>query len=195
MDLVTGAIGSIGPKLLELLKDEYKLQKGLRKQVQFLSDELESVHAALRKVAEVPWDQLDEQVKIWARHVREASYDMKDVLDTFLVRVDGNGSPKKGKLKRALQKMGGLFSKAKARDDIAGTIEDIKMQLQEVADRRSRCKVDEIVSKPVEKASTVDPCLGAMLKEVTQLIGINKPRDDMISMLQVDENIIIYLDI
>ncbi|CAO2150548.1 unnamed protein product [Urochloa humidicola] len=189
MDLVTGAIGSIGPKLLELLKDEYKLQKGLRKQVQFLSDELESIHAGLRKVAEVPWEQLDEQVKIWARHVREASYDMEDVLDTFLMRVEGNGSPKKGKLKRALQKMGGLFNKAKARHDIAGAIEDIKTQLQEVADRRSRCKVDEIVSKPVEKASTVDPRLGAVLKEVTQLIGINKPRDDIISMLQVDENI------
>ncbi|CAL4990805.1 unnamed protein product [Urochloa decumbens] len=189
MTLVTGAIGSIGPKLLELLKDEYKLQKGLRKQVKFLSDELESVHAALRKVAEVPWDQLDEQVKIWAHQVREASYDMEDVLDTFLVRVEGNGSPKKGNLKRALQKMGGLFSKGKARHDIAGAIEDIKTQLQEVADRRSRCKVDEIVSKQVEKTSTVDPRLGAMLKEVTQLIGINKSRDDIISMLQVDENI------
>ncbi|CAO2150440.1 unnamed protein product [Urochloa humidicola] len=106
MDLVTGAIGSIGPKLLELLKDEYKLQKGLRKQVKFLSDELESVHAALRKVAEVPWDQLDEQVKIWARHVREASYDMEDVLDTFLVRIEDNGPAKKGRLKRALKKMG-----------------------------------------------------------------------------------------
>ncbi|CAL4982522.1 unnamed protein product [Urochloa decumbens] len=189
MDLVTGAIGSIGPKLLQLLKDEYKLQKGLRKQVKFLSDELESVHAALCKVAEVPRDQLDEQVKIWARQVREASYDMEDALDTFLVRVEGNGPPKKGKLKRALQKMGGLFSKGKARHDIAGAIEDIKMQLQEVADRRSRCKVDEIVSKPVATTSTVDPRLGAMFKEVTQLIGINKSRDDIISMLQVDENI------
>ncbi|CAO2150249.1 unnamed protein product [Urochloa humidicola] len=188
MTLVTGAIGSIGPKLLELLKDEYKLQKGLRKQVKFLSDELESVHAALRKVEEVPWDQLDKQVKIWACHVREASYDMEDVLDTFIVRVEGNESPKEGKLKRALQKMGGLFSKGKARHDIASAIEDIKTQLQEVADRRSRCKVDEIVSKPVEKTSTVDPRLGAMLKEVTQLIGINKSRDDIISMLQLDEN-------
>ncbi|CAL4990796.1 unnamed protein product [Urochloa decumbens] len=188
MDLVTGAIGSIGPKLLGLLKDEYKLQKGLRKQVKFLSDELESVHAALCKVAEVPWDQLDEQVKIWARQVREASYDMEDVLDTILVRVEGNGSPKKGKLKRA-------FSKGKARHGIAGAIEDIKTQLQEVADRRSRCKVDEIVSKPVEKTSTVDPRLGAMFKEVTQLIGINKSRDDIISMLQVDENIMKMISI
>ncbi|CAO2142926.1 unnamed protein product [Urochloa humidicola] len=191
MDMVTGAIGSIGPKLLELLKDEYKLHKDLSKEVKYLSDELESVHAALRKVAEVPWDMLDEEVKIWAGQVREASYDMEDVLDRFLVRVKGNGSPKKGKLKRALQKMGGLFSKGKARHDIGGTIEDIKKQLQEVSERRARYKVEEIVvvAKPVATTSTVDPRLGAMLKEVTQLIGISKSTDDIISMLQVDESI------
>ncbi|CAO2150254.1 unnamed protein product [Urochloa humidicola] len=172
MDLVTGSIGRIGPKLLKLLKDEYKLQNGLRKQVKILSDELESVHAALCKVEGVTWDQLDEQVKIWVRQVREASYDMEDILDTFLVRVEGNGSPKKGKLKHTLQKMGGMFSKAKARHDIAGAIKDIKTQLREVADRRSRCKVNEIVSKAVGKTSTVDQRLGAMLKELTQLTGI-----------------------
>jgi disease resistance protein RPM1 len=89
MDLVTGALGLLPSKLLELLNEEYKLQKGVRQAVQSLTRELESMHAALRKVAAVPWDQLDEQVKVWAREVREASYDTEDILDTFLVRVDG----------------------------------------------------------------------------------------------------------
>lgn len=175
MVLVTGAIGSIGPRLLELLKDEYKLQRGLQKQVKFLSDELESVHTALLKVAEVPWDQLDEQVKIWARQVRDESYEMEDVLDTFLVRVEDHGPApaKKGRLKRALKKMGGLFSKGKARHDIAGAIQDIKKQLQEVSERRAKYKVDEIVSKP-SATSTIDPRLKDMHNEVTQLIGIGK---------------------
>ncbi|CAN6382144.1 unnamed protein product [Urochloa humidicola] len=182
MDLVTGAIGSIGPKLLELLKDEYNLQKGVKKQVKFLSDELESVHAALRKVGEVPWDQLDEQVKIWARQVREASYNMEDVLDTFLVRVEDHGPARKGRLKRALKKMGGLFSKGKACHDIAGAIEDIKNQLQQVAERRARYKVDEIVSKPAT-TSTIDPRLKDMHNEVTQLIGIDKSSGELESKL------------
>ncbi|CAL4990737.1 unnamed protein product, partial [Urochloa decumbens] len=182
MDLVTGAIGSIGPKLLELLKDEYNLQKGVKKQVKFLSDELESVHAALCKVAEVPWDQLDEQVKIWARQVREASYDMEDVLDTFLVRVEDHGPAKKGRLKRALKKMGGLFSKGKAHHDIASAIEDIKKQLQEVAERRARYRVDEIVAKP-PSTSTIDPRLKDMHNEVSQLIGIEKSNCELESKL------------
>jgi len=81
MSVVTGALGSLALKLLQLLHDEYKLHS-----------ELESIYAFLGEVAEVPWDRLNGQVKVWAREVREASYDMEDVLDTFLVRVEG-GEP------------------------------------------------------------------------------------------------------
>ena len=37
MDLVSDALGLLPSKLLELLKDEYKLQKGVKKQVQSMS--------------------------------------------------------------------------------------------------------------------------------------------------------------
>ncbi|KAL6870926.1 hypothetical protein ACP4OV_014774 [Aristida adscensionis] len=185
MDLVTGAMGNLGPKLLQLLHDEYKLHKGVRKKIKFVSEELESIHGALRKVAAVPPDQLDEQVKIWARQVREASYDMEDILDTFLVRVEGTpGSGDQGRLKGSLKKMGKLFSKGKARRDIACAIEDIKKQLQEVAERQARYKVDEIVAKPAT-TSTVDPRIEAMYKEVTQLVGIDKAMGELISMMSV----------
>ncbi|KAL6640816.1 hypothetical protein ACP70R_021939 [Stipagrostis hirtigluma subsp. patula] len=185
MDLVTGAMGNLAPKLLQLLQDEYKLQTGVKKKIKFVSDELESIHGALRKVAAVPPDQLDEQVKIWARQVREASYDMEDILDTFLVRVEGCPGPAdQGRLKRTLKKMGKLFTKGKARHHIASAIEDIKKQLQEVAERRERCKVDEIVAKPAA-TSTIDPRLEAMYKEVTQLVGIDKAMGELERMLSL----------
>jgi disease resistance protein RPM1 len=131
MDLVTGAMGNLAPKLLQLLQAEYKLQKGVRKKIQFLSDELETINA----VAAMPPDQLDEQVKIWAGQVREASYDMEDILDTFLVRVEG--CPKESAVKR----MSKLFTRAKARHNIESAIEDIKNQLQLVAERRTRYRL------------------------------------------------------
>jgi disease resistance protein RPM1 len=73
MDLVTGALGKLPSKLLELLRDEYKLQTGVKDQIRRLTRELESMHAALRKLAQVPPDELDELVLLWARDVREAS--------------------------------------------------------------------------------------------------------------------------
>ncbi|KAJ1276717.1 hypothetical protein BS78_05G235800 [Paspalum vaginatum] len=187
MSVVTGALGSIGPKLLQLLQDEYKLQKGVKKQVQWLSDELNSIYAFLSKVAEVPWDRLDEQVKVWAREVREASYDMEDVLDTFLVRVDGGDPADPSRLKLTMKKMGKVFSKAKARRDIAGAIEDIKEHLKEVAERRLKYRLDDIMSKPPATTSTIDPRLTTMYKEVSQLIGVDKSRDELISMLMPSE--------
>ncbi|XP_066337628.1 disease resistance protein Pik-2-like [Miscanthus floridulus] len=188
MSVVTGALGSLAPKLLQLLHGEYKLQKGVRKQVQWLHSELESIHAFLRKVAAVPWDRLDELVKVWAREVREASYDMEDVLDTFLVRVDGAEPADPSRLRRAMKKLGELFTKAKARRDIAGAIDDIKKHLDEVAERRQKYKLDEmIMSKSITSASTIDPRLTAMYKEVSQLIGVDKSRDELISMLNLSQ--------
>lgn len=80
MDLVTGAMGSLLPKLAELLNEEYKLHKGVRKKVSSLSRELDSVHVTLRKVAQVLPEQVDEQVRNWACEVREVSYEMEEYM-------------------------------------------------------------------------------------------------------------------
>jgi len=57
MDLVTGAMSNLAPKLYQLLQGEYELQKGVRKKLEFLDQELESIKPALDQVAQVPWDQ------------------------------------------------------------------------------------------------------------------------------------------
>ena len=183
MDLATGAMGSLLPKLVELLKEEYELQKGVREGVKSLEEEMKSMHAALCKVAEVPRDQLDEQIKIWAGEVRELSFDMEDVVDKFLVHVDDESAPvtKSKKLKRLMEKMAGLFSKGKARHEIANAIKDINKKVQEVAKRRERYKIDNIVAMP--PPVTIDPRLGALYKEVTELVGIAGKRDEELMKL------------
>ncbi|CAN6372772.1 unnamed protein product [Urochloa humidicola] len=186
MDLVTGALGKLPSKLSVLLSDEYKLQTGVRDQIRCLTRELESLHAALRKVAEVPPDQLDEQVRLWARDVREASYDMEDILDTFLVRVDGDpkGPPDANKVKRLVKKMGNLFSlsKGKARHEIAAAINALSKQLEDVDKLRGRYRVDDIIHKPAARTS-IDPRLPALYTKASQLVGIDEQRDKLIQML------------
>jgi len=186
-DLVTGATGSLISKLGELLKEEYNLQNGVKEQVESLSRELESAHAALHKVGEVPPDQLDEQARIWAREVREASYDMEDVLDAFLVGLaGGHGHTDHASLFQRLQDMvAGLFTMMGSvfkRRKIAGAIGDIRKKLQEATDRHGRYTVDGIAAKPAV-ASMIDPRLAAMYKDGTHLVGIDKSSSDLLFMI------------
>ena len=126
------------PKLAKLLQDEYKLHKGARKGIEFLHGELEAMRAALRKIGVVPREQLDDLQRIWARDVRELSYDMEDIVDTFLVRVKGPEPPSKRSAKRFLKKMMGIVTKATTRHEIGQEIKDIKERVKEVAERRDR---------------------------------------------------------
>jgi disease resistance protein RPM1 len=138
MEVATGALGTLIPKLGQLLQDEYNLQKGVRKDIEFLSRELEGMRAALRSVGEVPQEELKEQVRIWARDVRELSYDMEDIVDTFLVRVQGPEAPSKRSTKRVMKKMMDIVTKATTCHEIGQEIKDIKERVKEVAERRDR---------------------------------------------------------
>ncbi|CAN6243170.1 unnamed protein product [Urochloa humidicola] len=130
MEFATGALGTLVPKLSRLLQDEYNFQKGTKKNIGFLSRELESMHAALRTVGEVPSEQLSELVKIWARDVREVSYDMEDIADTFLVRIRGPDPPSKRSSKRFIKKMMDIVTKATTRHEVGQEIEDIKERVK-----------------------------------------------------------------
>ncbi|KAI4977118.1 hypothetical protein ZWY2020_050725 [Hordeum vulgare] len=77
-------MGPVIRKLGELLVRECNLKKRVKKGVQALLTELEIMHAVLRKVGEVPSDQLEEPVRIWAGKVRDLSCDMEDAVDDFL---------------------------------------------------------------------------------------------------------------
>jgi len=82
MDTVTGAMNTVLPKLAELVVANTSCRRVPRERYR----NLRSMTAALRKVAEVPADQLDELVKIWARDVRELSYDIEDAVDTIMLQ-------------------------------------------------------------------------------------------------------------
>lgn len=81
----TGALNTLLPKLSKLVTDEYKLHKGVKDGIMHLQKDLESMQVALEKVSEVPSEQLEGHVKLWARHVRELSYDIEDTIDSYMV--------------------------------------------------------------------------------------------------------------
>jgi hypothetical protein len=66
----TGALQAVLPKLINLLTEEYKLHKGAKEGIRYIKSELVSMQVALEKAAEVS----DQQVKLWARELRDMSY-------------------------------------------------------------------------------------------------------------------------
>ena len=138
MEFATGALGTLLPKLGQLLQDEYNLQEGAKKNIEFLTRELQSIEAALCSVGELPPEQVGELVKIWAHDARELSYDMEDIVDTFLVRVQGSDPPSRKSSKKFFKKMRDIVTKAKTRHEIGQDIKDIKERVKEVAERRDR---------------------------------------------------------
>ncbi|KAF8643934.1 hypothetical protein HU200_066634 [Digitaria exilis] len=179
MDFATGPLSSLLPKLAKLLQDEYKLHKGARKGIEFLHKELETMHAVLRKVGEVPREQLDELQRIWARDVRELSYDMEDIVDTFMLDVEGPDPPSKRGARKVFNKMIRKVNKAMARREVAQDINDIKERAKELAERRDRYKVDG--SAPTK--TCVDPRLKAQYTKATEIVGIEEAKEQVIKML------------
>uniref|UniRef100_A0ACD5TAV4 Uncharacterized protein n=1 Tax=Avena sativa TaxID=4498 RepID=A0ACD5TAV4_AVESA len=180
MEFATGAMGTLIPKLGELLLDEYNLKDTVKKGIGDLKAEMESMQGVLLKVSSVPVDQLDLQVKIWANEVRELSYAIEDSLDSFVTRVEGV-EPTKPKFKHLLKKVRNKFTKFKARHEIANDIEDIESQVRKIKERYDRYKIDDVVANLA--TTTVDPRLSALYKKVSDLVGTEEPIDELMKIL------------
>jgi disease resistance protein RPM1 len=177
--LVSAAAGALKPVLgklatLILMTDEYKRLKGLRGEIGFLARELAAMEAFLLKKSNE--EDPDVQNKVWMKEVRELSYDIEDNLDDFMTRVDDKSAKPDG----FMEKIKNLLDRTKARSQIAKAIEDLKKQIVEVSKRHKRYMGGEGISKA--NNTTVDPRALAIFEDVSKLVGINGPKEELIRL-------------
>ncbi|CAM0879428.1 unnamed protein product [Alopecurus aequalis] len=190
MDLVTGAMGSLLLKLGDLLKEEYELHKGAKNNVEFLSAELTSMQTALLKIAEVPTESLDIQVRDWAGQVRDLSYDTEDAIDSFFVHVVGSASEYRPHgFRSTMEKIAKMFKRGKASREIAQTLEELKAKVLEVAARRDRYIFAGLLGANADApqssaARAIDPYLAALYGKVTDLVDIDGPSRELTDTLK-----------
>nr|UBY07005.1 NBS-LRR disease resistance protein [Dasypyrum villosum]UBY07064.1 NBS-LRR disease resistance protein [Dasypyrum villosum] len=181
MEIAMGAIGPLLPRLTDLLVGEFTLEKRVRKGIESLVRELTLMHAALRKVAKAPPDQIDEGVKIWAENVKELSYQMEDIVDTFTVHVEGGGEPAnpKNRVKKLLRRTIKLFKKGKDLHSISSALDEVVGQAKQLDEQRQRYEFVHDTGV----GSSIDPRVMALYKDVTELVGIEDTRDELINRL------------
>uniref|UniRef100_A0A0D9VFD4 NB-ARC domain-containing protein n=1 Tax=Leersia perrieri TaxID=77586 RepID=A0A0D9VFD4_9ORYZ len=157
-------------------------QKGARGDIMFIKAELESIQAALEKLFEV--QVTDSLVKIWERDVREQSYDIEDVIDTFMIHIENHLLTKPHGLKGFMKGSLSLLTRAMIRHRIATDIKRIKKLVSEASARRDRYKIDNIVAAAKTK-TTIDPRLVGIYREA--LVGISGPKEELTKLLMESE--------
>ena len=174
MEVVTGAMSTLLPKLGSMLKDEYNLHRKVRGEILFLTAELERMEAALIEVSEAPIDHPPSKlVKLWAKDVKDLSYEIEDSVDKFMVHLDGRAEEKAQSFMGFIHRSIDLLTRAKTRHKIGTEVKHIKRRIQEVSARRDRYKVDKAVEKPV--VTSVDSLrLSALYKKETELVGTDR---------------------
>uniref|UniRef100_A0ACD5ZEF1 Uncharacterized protein n=1 Tax=Avena sativa TaxID=4498 RepID=A0ACD5ZEF1_AVESA len=189
MEIAAVAMRTLLLKLGELLVGEYHLEKRVIGRIRSLETELDLMHATLRKVGKLPPDKLDEHVRTWAGKVRDLSYDMEDAVDAFMVRVeegrdrghdDVSPNNMKNKVRKFLRRTAKLFGKGKALHQISKAIQEAQDRAKELAELRGRY---DFVVQSCGNGAAIDPRLMAMYRHVTELVGVDHRRDELIKKL------------
>uniref|UniRef100_J3MSK7 AAA+ ATPase domain-containing protein n=1 Tax=Oryza brachyantha TaxID=4533 RepID=J3MSK7_ORYBR len=180
VSVATGALKPVVTKLARLLGNEYKNAKGVRKEIESLSDELVAIHAFLLKMSEE--ENPDVQDQAWMTDVRELSYDIEDTIDEFMVRVDDNSADPDGFINRCKNSL----ARMKTKRQIAKAIEDFRSQIKKVGERHARYRSRESnISRTTN--TIVDNRALSIFELASNLVGIDGPKNEVIKLLCNDD--------
>uniref|UniRef100_A0A0E0J4J0 Uncharacterized protein n=1 Tax=Oryza nivara TaxID=4536 RepID=A0A0E0J4J0_ORYNI len=182
---VTGVMNSLLAKLTALLGEEYKQQKRVKRGIQSLKDELSSMNALLEKLADM--DVVDPQMKEWRNQVREMAYDIEDCIDRYMLQLHDEPDKYTG-IKGFIPKTMKKLKRLGARHDIGERIQELKARIDEANQRHDRYKLDEVLdSSRTSTVEAIDPRLPALYAEVSSLVGVDGPIDELIKLVDDGE--------
>lgn len=187
-----GAINVLLCKLGTVLIQEAQLLGGIRGELQYMKDELESMTAFLQDLAER--ENHRKQLKIWMKQVREVAYDVEDCVDEFTHHLgsstSGSGLPEF--VHRCIR----FIQTARVRRQIAKQIQELKVRATSISDRNSRYGGNHIISEgntfaaqpALSTVISLDVRTPALFPEITKLVGIEALQKNLVNWL-VDESV------
>ena len=181
MSAATGVMSSVLGKLADLLHEEYKLAKGVRKDIEFLRSELSAMNDLLYVLAEV--EELDAINKGWRDRVRELAYDVEDCIDRSVARLGGGADDARAAGRLGVKKLVRKIKKIRVSLQVAHQIKELKDRAVEESKRQKRYKLDGRLVGASPSNNKVDLRMCALWVETEKLVGVDGPRDEIIRCL------------
>ncbi|KAK1613825.1 hypothetical protein QYE76_019342 [Lolium multiflorum] len=176
LSMARSMVGGAVSKAASAVADEMSLLMGVHKDIWFIKDELETMQAFLE--AAEAMKEKDKLLKVWAKQVRDLSYNIEDCLGEFMVHV-------------ASQSLSRQLRKLKDRHRIAMQIRDLKSRVEEVSYRNTRYNLidkNQVLARAIDER---DYCMedirnqsGSNIDEA-ELVGFSKPKEELIKLLDV----------
>ncbi|KAL7217974.1 hypothetical protein ACSBR2_011239 [Camellia fascicularis] len=116
-----------------LLQQEANLLTGVREEIQYIRDEFDRMTAFLR-VADA-MEENNPELKVWVKQVREAAYDIGDVLELYMLRL---GHRHGAGFRGFLRKVSCFIKTLKAHHQIASQVQRMKFRVDDISKGHQR---------------------------------------------------------
>ncbi|KAL7217973.1 hypothetical protein ACSBR2_011238 [Camellia fascicularis] len=167
------------------LRQEANLLTGVRDEIQYIRDEFERMTAFLR-VADA-MEENNPELKVWVKQVREAAYDIGDVLELYMLRL---GHRHGAGFRSFLGKVSCFIKTLKARHQIASEVQRMKSRVIDISkghqryhDRYGMLEQGSSSRSTGLNTACHDYRGDALLLHESELVGIDKPKSQLIRWL------------
>ncbi|XP_020096916.1 disease resistance protein RPM1-like [Ananas comosus] len=163
------------------LRTRISTMKELMKDISEIKDELESMLSFLRIAERLK--EKDESTKIFIKQTRDLAFDIEDIIDEFTYKL---GEEQGGVLPRAIKRCRNI----KTWDDLSSKLKEIKINLQNIMERRTRYDTRgmESEAKPlIAVGGSKSRAELAHFVEEDDIVGIDKYRDLLLKWLKDED--------
>ncbi|KAK1296495.1 Disease resistance protein RPM1 [Acorus calamus] len=181
LQIASSFTSEVGKSLWSLTKEEASMLASLEDDMKDISKELKMIQAVMKKID--PFIPDDAPAAVWVEEVREAVYEIEDIIDEFTYLL--TEKQHRGFLNKTLHPRKNIH----ARHGIAMRLKKIKGMIKDISERRIRYDVrvsGEGLSSSDTKNRPED--ISPFFKNETDVVGMKDEKEMLISWL-TDENV------
>ncbi|KAL5547900.1 hypothetical protein UlMin_003131 [Ulmus minor] len=181
-------LGPVIKKLIDILAEEVKSLRGVRKQVKSLQDELEFIQPLLKHAeAKLESREMRDVMQVWVKQVRKEANRIEEIIDKFLYFVEAEKHHRQSGCISCFHKACGFVKDLKQRHDIASKIKDVKDSLRDIKERGQGYGLRPLEQGASSTTTNVeapsDPRLGSLFIEKDEFVGLETESAALIGKL------------